>query len=117
MDYRRPAAIATLFLVAGCSSVSTAHAIAAAKPSPTLPTGCAAALRLLPSSPPATERAADADVRSLGGHKGGTLAAMLDRVGGDSLNISFDLAMNTGNVTADVSAWQSDASAVRSFCH
>lgn len=40
---------------------------------------------------------------------------MQDAVGADLLTLSFDLTMG-GNVTADVSKYNADAQALRSYC-
>ena len=105
-------AAAGAVLVAGCSSAATS---APAPASPTLPAGCAQALALLPAQTPDTAKAAGAAAARLAGASGTTAAAMQDAVGADLLTLSFDLTMG-GNVTADVSKYNADAQALRSYC-
>lgn len=113
MDYRRPAALAALFLMSGCSSTVTAHTTAAAKP---LPAGCAAALRVLPSSAPDTAQQAANDLVAIGTAKGTTLDALMAEVFEDAGQIGLILDGSGGNMTATVAAFESDSSAVRTFC-
>lgn len=115
MDYRKPAAMAALALVAGCGT-TTAHTTAAAKPAATTPAGCTHALQVLPSSPPATTQQAANEIVKIGVRQGTTLDAMLTQVGQDLGQLGEDAAGSGGDTTADVATFNHDVAAVRSYC-
>ena len=99
-------------LAAGCSTAATTQAASAPA---ALPAGCSTALAMLPPVPATAQQAAD-DVTLLGGRKGTTLDAMLDKVAADASSIGMGLDTGSGDVTAAVSAFKADTAAVRSYC-
>jgi hypothetical protein len=107
-------AVPAAVLIAGCSSAATSTT---AQSTPAaMPAGCVAALAVLPSSAPANATQAAADVNALGGRKGTTLDAMLDKVAADASGIGLALDTGSGDVTSAVAAFKADAAAVRSYC-
>jgi hypothetical protein len=107
-----------MLLITGCGTSAVTRAGTAPQPSATasLPAGCASALRLLPSSPPATAQEAADETTALGGRKGTTLDAMMDEVAADASSIGMDLDTGAGNVTRDVATYESDVAALRGYC-
>jgi hypothetical protein len=116
---RTPLLLAAAFaaLLSGCSSHLAAPAApTAAASTASLPPGCASALADLPKSAPDTEQQATSDFDALSAGTADTTAASLaNDVGADSLSIEFDLSTHLP-VAKDVAEWETDATALRSYC-
>ena len=111
----RPLAVPVAILIlvtAGCTAHASPAPPVAADPAPA---GCSAAMAMLPARAPATEQQATNVMSRLAGHRGGTLASLMDGVAADALKISFDLQMG-GNVAGDLKTYDADVSELRSYC-